>query len=145
MTCTFCKEIRIQNEQACRHRTLHACYPPFSILNSNFQCLAYFMNACTGSHRRNWAIDVLKRHQAEINTILLLCSVPIAMEASQACLLLLFVLVVLWYIIALHESKVESKSAPYAFKMPSLSIRCKVGWIDSLLAIPNPRLGSEKF
>ena len=34
-------------------RTLHACYPPFSTLNSNFQCLAYFMNACTGSHRRN--------------------------------------------------------------------------------------------
>ncbi|KIM78113.1 hypothetical protein PILCRDRAFT_90842 [Piloderma croceum F 1598] len=47
------------------------------------------------------------------------------MEASQACLLLLFVLVALWYFIALHESKIESKGTPYAFCMPSLSTTCK--------------------
>jgi len=68
----------------------------------------------------------LKWHQAEINSILLLCSVLIDMEASQACLLLLFALVAFWYITALFNNKIEFKDVPYAFKMSSLSTRCKV-------------------
>jgi hypothetical protein len=31
--------------------TLYACYTPPSTLNSNFQCLAYFMNVYTGSQK----------------------------------------------------------------------------------------------
>jgi hypothetical protein len=72
---------------------LYACYTPLSTLNSNFQCQAYFMNVYIASHRSNKATDILKWHQAEFNSILLLCSVPIGMEASQACPLLLLALV----------------------------------------------------
>jgi hypothetical protein len=92
-------------------RTLYACYTSLSTLNSNFQCLAHFINVYTGSHRRNQATDILKWHKAEIGLIPLLCSVPTGMEASQACPLLLFALVAFWYIIALPESKFESKGA----------------------------------
>src|ERR1700733_7758923 len=99
---------------------------PISTLNSNFQCQAYLMNVCTASHRRNEATDILKWHQAEFNSILLLCSVPIGMEASQACPILLFALVAFWYIISLSKNKIESKGTPYAFKMSSLPTRCKV-------------------
>ena len=48
------------------------------------------------------------------------------MEASEACPLILFALVALWYIIALPKSKVRIKGTLYAFKMSSLSIRWKV-------------------
>jgi hypothetical protein len=107
-------------------RTLYACYTPLSTLNSDFQCQEYFINGYTAVHKRNEATDILKWHQAEFNSIILLWSVPTGMEASEACPLLLFALVAFWYIIALFNDKFEFKGAPYAFKMSSLSTRCKV-------------------
>jgi hypothetical protein len=62
---------------------------------------------------------------AGINSILLFL-VPMGMEVSQACLLLLFAFVALCYILAPPESKVEFKGPPHAFKMSSLSTTCKV-------------------
>ena len=108
-------------------RTLYACYIPLSTPNSNFQCLLYFVNVFTDSRRRNKSINILQWHQAGINSILLLFSVLIGMEASQVCPLLMFAFVAFWYTMALPESKIESKAPHHASKMSNLLTTCKVG------------------